>query len=230
MADDDENPLPKVIYTDVAEPEETNWIKRAGTCEITYPNGCTFAGTYDSERVKQGQGKYVWMGPASEDDPETLVEKARYEGNYVDGQKSGVGKMVYPNGDVYEGEWVANKMEGQGTYTYKKTGDIYSGTFQGNKKHGAGDYEFGKDNSRMTGTWENGEIVSGKWIFKGAAEYEGTFKMGKPINAGKFTFASGLSQEGSFEVVKAEGEEEPAEDEAPVAPITKWAGKSIVSF
>ena len=50
------------------------------------------------------------MGPASEEDPETLVEKARYAGNYVNGQKSGVGKMVYPNGDVYEGEWVENKV------------------------------------------------------------------------------------------------------------------------
>jgi hypothetical protein len=49
------------------------------------------------------------MGPASEED-ETLVEKARYEGNYKDGLKHGVGKMKFPNGDVYEGEWVENKV------------------------------------------------------------------------------------------------------------------------
>ena len=52
------------------------------------------------------------MGPASEDDPETFVEKARYTGNYKDGQKNGIGKMVYPNGDIYEGEWIENRMEG----------------------------------------------------------------------------------------------------------------------
>lgn len=69
----------------------------------------TNLGTYDAEKVKQGYGTYSWMGPASEED-ETLVEKARYEGNYKDGLKQGVGKMRFPNGDVYEGEWVENKV------------------------------------------------------------------------------------------------------------------------
>jgi antitoxin component YwqK of YwqJK toxin-antitoxin module len=49
------------------------------------------------------------MGPGSEED-ETPVEKARYEGNYKDGLKHGVGKMVFPNGNVYEGEWFENKV------------------------------------------------------------------------------------------------------------------------
>ena len=52
---------------------------------------------------------YVWMSPGSEED-ETPVEKARYEGEYKDGLKHGIGKMVYPNKDVYEGEWVENKV------------------------------------------------------------------------------------------------------------------------
>ena len=49
------------------------------------------------------------MGPASEED-ETPTEKARFEGNYKDGLKHGIGKMKYPNGDVYEGEWFENKV------------------------------------------------------------------------------------------------------------------------
>jgi hypothetical protein len=65
------------------------------------------AGTFDAERIKQGYGVYVWMAPGAEDD-ETPVEKARYEGNYKDGLKHGVGKMVFPNGDIYEGEWYEN--------------------------------------------------------------------------------------------------------------------------
>lgn len=60
--------------------------------------------------MKQGAGIYTWMGPASEED-ESLVEKAKYEGNYKDGLKNGVGKMLYPNGDIYEGEWVDNKVK-----------------------------------------------------------------------------------------------------------------------
>jgi hypothetical protein len=49
------------------------------------------------------------MSPGSEED-ETPVEKARYEGEYKDGLKHGIGKMVYPNKDVYEGEWMENKV------------------------------------------------------------------------------------------------------------------------
>jgi hypothetical protein len=65
-------------------------------------------GTFDAERIKQGQGTFIWMKTNEED--ETSVEKARYEGNYKDGNKCGVGKMIYPNGDIYEGEWLDNKV------------------------------------------------------------------------------------------------------------------------
>lgn len=44
---------------------------------------------------------------------------ATYEGNYTDGKKAGIGKMTYPNGDEYTGEWKDNAMEGEGTYVYK---------------------------------------------------------------------------------------------------------------
>ena len=122
-------------------------------------------------------------------------------------------------------------MQGEGTYTYKASGDIYSGSWLADKKSGTGTYEFGKDSSMMTGTWELGQIVTGKWVLKGAAEYEGGFKMGRPFGPGKFAFASGLTQEGSFDQAKLpEGEDAPAEDEAPRPPVTSWVGKSIVSF
>lgn len=77
MADD--APQCKVEYGDVDPPEETNWIKRGGTkVKVTYPNNCVFEGTYDDEKIKQGFGIYIWMGPASAED-ETPVEKARFE-------------------------------------------------------------------------------------------------------------------------------------------------------
>jgi hypothetical protein len=230
MADDDDAPQCKVEYIDQAEPEETNWIKRAGKCKVTYPNGNTFEGTYDGERVKQGAGIFAWMGPASEED-ETLVEKAKYDGNYKDGLKNGVGKMIYPNGDFYEGEWIDNKMQGEGTYTYKKSGDIYSGSWIADKKSGQGTYEFGADSSIMVGTWVDGQITTGKWILKGAAEYEGAFKLGRPYGYGSFSFSSGLVQTGSFvEAKKGEDEEAPAEGETPLPPNVVWEGKSIVAF
>jgi hypothetical protein len=43
--------------------------------------------------------------------------------------KHGFGKMQFPNGDIYEGEWSDNHLQGEGTYTYKKSSDIYSGSW-----------------------------------------------------------------------------------------------------
>eukprot|EP01032_Pedospumella_encystans_P020893 gene20893-23726_t len=193
---DEEEPQCKVEYLDLpegAEPEETNWIRRAGKAKVTYPNGHIFEGTFDAERIKQGFGTYIWMAPGSEED-ETPVEKARYEGNYKDGLKHGVGKMVFPNGNTYEGEWFENKMQGEGTYTYKQAGDIYSGSWFADKKHGPGTYEFGADSSVITGEWVEGQVTTGQWVLKNAAVYEGEFKLGRPFGAGKFSFESGLVQ------------------------------------
>jgi hypothetical protein len=41
----------------------------------------------------------------------------------------------------WPGEWVADKMEGQGIYTYKG-GDIYRGGFKAGKKDGCGVYVY----------------------------------------------------------------------------------------
>jgi hypothetical protein len=58
--------------------------------------------------MKHGQGIYTWMGEEN-DDGERAV-KATYTGSYADGKRCGVGKMTFPNGDVYEGEWKDNKV------------------------------------------------------------------------------------------------------------------------
>ena len=124
-------------------------------------------------------------------------------------------------------------MHGEGTYTYKASGDIYSGSWEGNKKHGQGTYEFGADSSIMTGNWVEGQVVTGSWTLKGAAVYDGEFKLGRPYGAGKFSFASGLGQDGAYTVQKAaEGEEEEAVEEGQPArpPNVAWRGNSIVSF
>jgi hypothetical protein len=44
----------------------------------------------------------------------------------VEGQRSGKGKYCYLNGDVYEGDWRADKKEGFGNLKMS-TGDNYEG-------------------------------------------------------------------------------------------------------
>jgi hypothetical protein len=41
-------------------PETTNYIKRAGTVKVTYQNGDSYEGQIGADKLKHGEGKYVW--------------------------------------------------------------------------------------------------------------------------------------------------------------------------
>ena len=45
-----------------------------------------------------------------------------YTGDFKDGKRHGTGKYIYPNGDIYEGEWKNNIREGEGTFTHEEIG------------------------------------------------------------------------------------------------------------
>lgn len=222
----DEDAEYKVKYVDVDEGSdeqtEFNWISRPGKALVTYQNGCTYEGDFNGEKQKHGQGVYTWV---EADEDEGFKKIASYEGSYADGKKNGVGKMVFPNGDVYHGEWKDNKMEGEGTYTYAKTKDIYSGTWVNNKKQGEGCYEYGEDSSKLQGTWENGSFVSGDWLLEGAGSYSGKFQSGKPVGPGTFKYANGITQDGEY-VAPPAGEDD---DEDAPAGDPKWNGKPVYS-
>ena len=53
--------------------------------------------------------------------------------------RNGVGKTVYPNGIVYEGEFVDSKMEGKGRFKTQQS-DYYEGNFKKDLKHGYGKF------------------------------------------------------------------------------------------
>lgn len=84
------------------------WVSEPGKAKVEYASGDSYDGEFNDEKMKHGQGTYTWMGEEN-DDGERAV-KATYTGSYADGKRCGVGKMTFPNGDVYEGEWKDNKV------------------------------------------------------------------------------------------------------------------------
>jgi len=58
-------------------------------------------------------------------------------GEFVKGKKHGKGVLTESSGDVYEGTWVKNSLEGQGKLTTKDN-IKYIGEFVKSKKHGQG--------------------------------------------------------------------------------------------
>ena len=53
----------------------------------------------------------------------------------------GYGKIIYRNGDIYEGDFINNCFEGKDKYTFTNS-SIYEGDFINDKRHGIGKLVF----------------------------------------------------------------------------------------
>jgi len=84
-----------------------------------------------------------------------------YEGEFLDGRREGNGILSYANGNRYEGEFVGNLFDGEGCYTWAP---------------------FMENGVRITGRRYEGSFVKGRRegqgsYFNGEGEfYEGSFK------------------------------------------------------
>ncbi|MBX4271115.1 MORN repeat-containing protein [Clostridium estertheticum] len=131
----------------------------------------------------------------AEKKPTTLIKSKQgasfksgtYVGNSVDGKRQGKGKFTWKNGDEYDGEWLNDKMSGEGTFSYKSK-DLYVGNYKDNLKSGQGIY-----------TWENGETYNGIWAndtmngigefdFMNGDSFQGKWKDGKMNGQGTYSF------------------------------------------
>ncbi len=53
--------------------------------------------------------------------------------------KHGYGKMIYANGEKYDGEFFENKRSGYGVLKFSN-GETYTGSFQNDNMHGLGTF------------------------------------------------------------------------------------------
>lgn len=86
-----------------------------GQGKVTMPDGTTYEGGF-SKGAATGAGA-------------TVIEGDRFEGTYEAGYPVGTCKIYLHNGDLYEGETKAFKMEGKGRYERPADGDVWEGTY-----------------------------------------------------------------------------------------------------
>ena len=116
-----------------------------------------------------------------------------------DGKREGIGKLFYSNGDVYEGEWMADERHGTGTMVYHAIGAVFEGCFQHGVRHGYGTLSYANGDS-YSGAWEE-DTKQGVGRFCWAQQksvYEGQFQCGAMHGRGKYTFADGCVYEGEY--------------------------------
>eukprot|EP01012_Entosiphon_sulcatum_P040923 TRINITY_DN54663_c0_g1_i1.p1 TRINITY_DN54663_c0_g1~~TRINITY_DN54663_c0_g1_i1.p1 ORF type:complete len:677 (+),score=142.67 TRINITY_DN54663_c0_g1_i1:79-2109(+) len=158
-----------------------------------------------------------------------IGELGVYEGGRDNvGNKQGLGQALFPNGDLYIGEYKNNKREGCGTYFWAETGNIYCGHWLNNHRSGLGRM-IHTDSGRYYGEWlrdrkngngrytyPNGDTYDGEWVddikegfgtYTFAADgskFVGTYRDGEFIS-GKWLLNGGTTYYGVFRKFRPQG-------------------------
>jgi len=127
----------------------------------------------------------------------TWPDGRRYEGQLVNGKRTGFGSIVYPSGDRYVGDWVEDHCTGKGVFEYAN-GDRYEGDFVDGRRVGKGCLLYASG-SRYEGRFLNNvrHGVGKEWLANGD-RYEGQFYENCRHGIGKEWLITGEKYEGEF--------------------------------
>ncbi len=153
--------------------------------------------------------------------------EAFYEGEVVDGQPHGKGKLTYEkfkehkfqiffegtfkegrpingklhewDGSIYEGEFELSAEYGHGKITYKD-GQEYHGEWQRTDRMGEGSMVFLSNGSEFHGHWHDDHPSDGQMIFPDGTTFDGTFhQLSFEFARGVITYIDGRKFEGWFD-------------------------------
>jgi len=126
-----------------------------------------------------------------------LPDSSVYSGEVKNGLFNGKGKLVWRNGDEYQGNFVDGLMSGEG---HKKlaSGEEYTGAFKRGLYDGKGKL-LDSTGDRYEGNFENGNF-QGKGVFtaKSGMVYQGHFDEGNASGQGTITWPNGNSYKGEI--------------------------------
>jgi len=123
-----------------------------------------------------------------------------YDGEWVDNKKEGQGTLIAAHGSKYIGEFWKGKFDGKGTFTFYDS--IYVGEFSRGKFEGKGSY-ITADGTIREGTWKNNRLNGqGNLLWANGDKYVGEFKGGEKNGQGTLTTADGTVTQGLWKYNK----------------------------
>ena len=100
---------------------------RSGRGKSTKPDGTTYEGNWKNDKIN-GHCVLTWSTTG-------VYAGYVYVGDFVEDQRSGHGRMIYPDGGVYIGEWLNDKQNGQGV-DISTSGRVLTGQWKDNRYMG----------------------------------------------------------------------------------------------
>lgn len=138
---------------------------------------------------REGKGKYYYKN-----------SYFSYNGEWLAGQKHGLGRLSFDDGGFYEGDFFRGEITGAGVQKMAD-GSTYEGGFLKGSKHGEGSWAKA-DGMRYTGSWAHNKFSGqGELLRRDGSRYVGSFRDHKFHGNGTFEKPGfkGYSYEGSFE-------------------------------
>lgn len=118
-----------------------------------------------------------------------------YDGAVVRGKRHGVGEFVWTTGQRYRGDWVNDRPVGQGQLRFAN-GNQFEGTVIDGQPEGQGRMIYASGDL-YKGEMHNGEPNGrGEYIWINGQRYDGPWVQGKATGKGTVTFANGNQFEG----------------------------------
>ena len=149
----------------------------------------TYFGQVNNSRQKHGFGKLF----------SPLYERI---GTWINDRFQGWGREIRKNGEIYEGKFVNNILNGKGKYKYGNT--LYIGDFVNYDRHGKG--ELFTENYHYIGDFDTNRFHGkGRIEIYDKGIYEGDFKNDEMTGYGIFKYDNGEFYEGNFVEGKKEG-------------------------
>ena len=129
----------------------------------------------------------------------------QFEGTMVRGSKEGKGEFRWANGQRYSGEWSRDQPNGKGTIQFPN-GDRYTGDVRNGLANGAGTLVFANGN-RYQGEVRDGQPNgNGNLTFSNGNRYRGELRDGLPQGNGSIRFANGDSYSGAWRRGRSDGQ------------------------
>ncbi|KAK1278502.1 Phosphatidylinositol 4-phosphate 5-kinase 6 [Acorus gramineus] len=121
-----------------------------------------------------------------------------YEGEWFHGRTTGKGKFSWPSGATYEGDFKSGFMDGSGTYT-GSAGETYRGFWSMNAKHGQGKKSYA-NGDHYEGEWAGGvQHGRGLYVWRNGNYYSGQWREGSIQGKGTMVWANGNQYDGDWE-------------------------------
>ena len=122
---------------------------------------------------------------------------ASYDGQMIEGKKTGHGKYVFSNGDYYEGGFKDDKQNGLGKF-FTTSGYSEEGKYINDTLIGYATLKFSNGDKYVGYTVDASPDGNGIYYFSGGDKFEGTYKKGKRNGSGTLYYAKGGLLKGTW--------------------------------